>query len=1003
LPARRAGVVRASLLAALAVGAPIAARPATAGAQQPAAAGVIAGRVVERNGAPVVGAQVFVVGSTPRGAATAEDGTFRIGGVPVGTAVVRVRRLGFASASQTVTVAAGATVRVDFSVERAAATTLEQVIVTGTGETQRNRELGNAPARIELTPERVPALPAFSQALAGQAAGVQVLQSSGTSGTGSRIRIRGANSLSLSNEPLIIIDGVRVQGGGNSSSIGVGGQAPSRLDDLNPEEIENIEVLKGPAASGLYGTQAANGVVQITTKRGRSGRTQWNSYVERGRTQDVSNFAPNYGAFGDFDGERDFYCDLPSVASGACTQDSVVTFNPLKNPSTTPFRNGARTQLGVNAAGGSDRVGFFLSGEQDREAGVYRTNAVNRTNLRANLRAFLSEKLDVNVSSGFISSYVQLPGNDNTFLGYISNGLAGFARVDDPGSVNQDGYDPLGPASIDFYENLQQTRRFIGSTQANYRPLSWLRLTGVAGLDLVNRFDTQTLPPGRVQLDTETEEGYRFANRFQFGTYTGQATAAAQFTPRANLASTTTASVQYQQDVNEGVLGTGYRLVAGTNSLSGAVSRFAASEQFSDSRLVGGIVTQQFGWRDRLFISAGVRGDNSSAFGRNFGTVYYPTAQASWVASEEAWFPTGPLGLVRFRGSFGRSGLRPGNVDALTFFSPVAARVRGQDVAAVTIGGVGDPDLRPEVTTEFEGGFDLEAFNRRATLQFTAYTRQSDDALVARVIAPSAGVVRTRFENIGAIRNQGLEALVTLRPLDTRAAALDLTLNYSYNTNKLLTLRDTAPILVTARGEQRHAEGFPAGGYWGRPITGWTANPQGIVTDVEYGDLQFLGYSQPRTLFSVTPQLALFGGAVRLSTLVDYRGGFKQYNSSENFRCGITATCRGIIDPTAPQAEQARALASSSAGVYSGYIEDAAFVRFREASLTLAVPQRYVRRYLGSRAVGLTLAGYNLGVLTDYTGVDPEVNASAQSNFVQSDFLSQAPIRRFSARVNVNF
>ncbi|MGZ8457271.1 MAG: SusC/RagA family TonB-linked outer membrane protein [Gemmatirosa sp.] len=975
------------------------------GAQQPAATGTIAGRVSEAGtNAPLAAAQVFVVGSTPRGTVTNETGTYRILGVPAGAVQVRVRRLGYESVVLPVTVTAGQTVTLDFAVGRAAAATLEQIVVTATGEGQRVREQGNAIARVELSEQRVPALPSFSAALSGQAAGVQVLQSSGTSGAGSRIRIRGANSLSLSNEPLIIIDGVRVQGGGNSSSIGVGGQAPSRLDDLNPEEIESIEVLKGPAASGLYGTQAANGVVQITTKRGRAGRTQWNTYAERGRTEEVSNFPANYGAYGQFDGEAGFDCDLTSVGAGICTQDSVVSFNPLKDPATTPFRTGGRTQLGFNAAGGNERVGFFLSGEQDREAGVYRTNSVNRNSLRANLRAFLTDDFDVNVSTGYIANNIQLPGNDNTFLGYISNGLAGFARRDDPGSINGDGYDPIGPASIDFYQNFQQARRFTGSVQANYRPLSWLRFNGVAGLDLVNRLDTQTVPPGRILFDADTEEGDRQANRLQTGTYTTQASATAQFAPTEDLSSTTTLSFQYQQDRNDGVFAYGGRLVAGTSSLEGTVARFEVGEDYFDNRLVGGIVSQQVGWKDRLFVNVGVRGDNNSAFGENFGTIFYPTAQLSWVASEESWLPRGPLGLVRFRGSFGQSGLRPGAVAALTYFDPVPARVNGQEVAAVTIGGVGDPELKPEVTTEFEGGFDLEAFDRKATLQFTAYNRQSKDALVQRIIAPSVGVVRQRFENVGEIRNRGLEALLTLRPIDTPNVGLDLTFNYSYNTNKVLTLSDSNPILVTADGVQRHVPGYPAGGYWGQRILGVDKNADGLVTDVQYTDTaEFLGYAQPRSLFSVNPQLTLFKNVVRVGALVDYRGGYKQFNGSEEFRCGVLFRCKGIVDPSSTEQEQAAAFAAGIYGVNSGFVEKADFVRFREVTLTLSVPQTYAQRWFRARGVGLTLAGYNLGLISDYSGVDPEVNASAQSNFIQSDFLSQAPVRRYSARINVNF
>jgi TonB-dependent SusC/RagA subfamily outer membrane receptor len=167
-----------------------------------------------------------------------------------------------------------------------------------------------------------------------------------------------------------------VTGGGNANSIAIGGQFPSRLDDFNPEEIESIEVLKGPAAAGLYGTQAANGVIQITTKRGRAGKTRWNAYAERGRTEDVSDFPPNYGAYYTEDGETEFGCDLASQQSGFCTQDSVVTFNPLLDRRTTPFRDGARTQLGLNLSGGNERLSYFFSGEDDREAGVYRTNSV---------------------------------------------------------------------------------------------------------------------------------------------------------------------------------------------------------------------------------------------------------------------------------------------------------------------------------------------------------------------------------------------------------------------------------------------------------------------------------------------------------------------------------------------------------------------------------------------------------------------------------------------------
>jgi TonB-dependent SusC/RagA subfamily outer membrane receptor len=699
--------------------------------------GRITGRVVDQaTQQPVGQVNVFVVGTT-RGSATQPTGVYTILGVPAGTHQLRASRIGYQPQTRSVTVRAGEEVTADFTLT-AAATTLEQVVVTATGETQRVREQGASVARLQPPPERLAAVPTLTQTLAAQVPGVQVLASGGTTGTGARVRIRGANSLTLSNEPLIIVDGIRVAGGGNGISIGFGGQAPSRLEELNPDEIETFEVLRGPAATGLYGTQAANGVIQITTKRGRAGRTVWNAWAEYGQAKDVSDFPANYGGWFTCDataiavglcgpgttGQPAFRCDLDLVSAGFCVQDSIATFNPLKDPSTTPYRTGRRNQVGFSAAGGVERVTFFISGEREDEAGVYRTNNLGRSHARANVRAFLTNTLDATLTTGYIDSRIQLPGNDNTFLGYISNGLAGFARKNDPGSVNQDGYDPLGPASLDFFFNRQTSRRFIGSLQANWSPLTWLRITGTTGLDLINRFDNQTVPPERILLDTDTQIGFRTANRFEFGTYTSQLSATGTFNLRPTLTSTTTGSFQYQRETTQGVRAFGRRLVAGTESLDGAIERFAVGEDNVENRLIGGILTQQFGWRDRLFATAGVRVDDNSAFGKSFGTAAYPLAQLSWVASEEGFFPRVPgLSSLRLRAAVGQSGLRPDVNDALTIFNPIAGRRPGTEAAAVTLAGLGDPNLRPERTTEYDAGVDITGWNDRLTLGLTYYSK----------------------------------------------------------------------------------------------------------------------------------------------------------------------------------------------------------------------------------------------------------------------------------------
>jgi hypothetical protein len=470
----------------------------------------------------------------------------------------------------------------------------------------------------------------------------------------------------------------------------------------------------------------------------------------------------------------------------------------------------------------------------------------------------------------------------------------------------------------------------------------------------------------------------------------------------AALTSTTTASFQYQREITHGVRAFGRRLVAGTESLDGAIERFSVGEDNIENRLVGGILTQQLAWRDRLFVTGGVRADDNSAFGKSFGTAVYPLAQVSWVASEEPFFPrVRGLNSLRLRGAVGQSGLRPDANDALTIFNPVAGRRPGTEAAAVTLAGLGDPTLRPERTTEVDVGTDITALNERVNLSLSYYSKLSKDALVARIIPPSVGATRTRFENVGSVRNAGLEATLGVRALELPAAQLDFTLNHSVNKNKLISLRpDIDPILL---GSQRHVPGYPLGGYWDLRITSFAdTDGDGIVDQIEYSaDDEFLGPSMPEQLTALQTNLTL-GRVARVGVLVDRRAGYKQFNSSEDFRCGITATCKSVNVIETPLEEQARGLASLRDGVFSGWVEDATFVRLREVTLTFMVPQRFAQR-AGARDMTLIFAGHNLGIMTDYSGVDPEVNVSGQANFTQVDFLSQAPIRRYSVRLNLTF
>ena len=329
----------------------------TAGTIRPLQAqqGTITGQVSEAGGAPLVAARVVLTGSSQI-QTTNREGRFTFQNVAPGRYQVRVLRVGYAPSTQEATVAEGETVTLTFSMVPAAVQ-LDELVTTATGE-QRKLELGNAVTTIDVATvaEQAP-ITEFTNLISGRAPGVQVLKSSGTTGTGTRIRIRGSNSISLSNEPLYYLDGIRLESNPTSSTLDIGGfgsgvgAGPSRINDLNPDDIQTIEIVKGPAAATLYGIQASNGVIQVTTKRGVAGPPQWSLFSELGAVSDNNTYPLNY--YGrdttttGIDEGWDGFCTIQSQLDGFCTQTSLQSYQPLNDPVTRPYKAGLRQQYGA--------------------------------------------------------------------------------------------------------------------------------------------------------------------------------------------------------------------------------------------------------------------------------------------------------------------------------------------------------------------------------------------------------------------------------------------------------------------------------------------------------------------------------------------------------------------------------------------------------------------------------------------------------------------------------
>jgi TonB-linked SusC/RagA family outer membrane protein len=1010
---------------------------------------------------PLPGVQVHIPGT---GISSLSDqlGRYLLLSVPAGEQTVRTVYIGYAQRDETVTVPAGETATLNFEL-RVSAVDLDAVVVSVvTGRAERKRELGTNTASITAQDlERAP-ITKMADVLVGRAPSVQLQSASGSVGTSQRIRIRGANSISLSNEPLIYVDGIQFSN--NKGGMAVGGADYSRLNDINPEDIANIEILKGPAASALYGTAAANGVILITTRRGAVGPARWRAYAEYASTRDRNPYPTNFMTVQANDASQPVftntgtlnrtsygYCPNESAARGVCRQDQTVSLNPFTTSGLTPFSNGDRQNYGLSVSGGGDALTYFVSGDFDNEQGVIYFNKQDRLSLRTNLNARVHDDLSLGVNASYTRTDLQLNANDNNIFSPLINGLLASPVI--PTQEQRDASNPGGRPGTgfgyflsDIEENIsnQLVDRFVVGGNANWQPRSWLTLNSNVGLDYFGRYDHNTVQPGRLPIAATWTPGRRDGRRNNNYIWTINSSAIAQFQLSQDVGSTTTVGGAFTRELFESTRCSGYGIIEGTRSCTAVAQPEIIEELYTEIRTVGAYLQQMVSWKDRVFLAASVRGDDNSAFGQDFGFIYYPGASLSWVLSEEPFFPrTNVLSNLRLRTAYGRSGQRPNFRDAITLLGPVSATVGNQELSAVRLSRVGNPDLKPERTSEFEIGFDAGLLDDRLSLEFGYFTKESKDALIARPLPPSFGLTSDDintgviWDNLGSIRNWGTELALSARVIQTPQAALNLRVAASTLDNRIEDLgEDIAPITHNRNSVQMHKQGFPTGSFHGRRFEIRNPSEQRLLTrdDVlllDVDSVMFLGRSLPTNTQSLSGDLSLFRNLLTISALFERRAGMYQLNDTERFRCftgysrGSSGSnpgmgqCTGVADPNAPLWEQARFIAQRFGAVdptspnpsdprrvttVTGYIEKADFIKWRELALTLGMPQALVRTAPMLQGASITFSGRNLKTWTDYTGLDPEINeGGGTSNFNQGEFNTQPPLRYYTFRVNFNF
>ena len=961
----------------------------SASAQDAIVGGVV---VAERSLRPVAGALVVADDTTLR-ATTDANGRFRIA-MPTGAPLaLSVRRLGFRPLRHVVR--SGATeLRL---VLTEAAVELSETIVTGTADATERRALGNAVITIQAAEVMEKgAVSTVEELLNGRAPGVVVEPGSGNVGGGGRITVRGGTTLTLDNQPLLYVDGVRAS---NAQATGPVSQffSPgpiSRLNDLDPDDIERVEIIKGPAAATLYGTEASTGVINVITKKGSVGPPRWSVGTRIGSTwlrDPEGRFPTNYG--------RD-------TAQNVVVLDIVERENARGTPI---FSRGTSQAYHLGVSGGTELLRYYLSGGYERSNGVERANQLRKHSARVNVTMLPSSRLTLEASLGNLGGPTRLSpeGGGGSRMRATINAdprtLPGGA-----GDTTRRGFGVSLPEEYDlFFERggafEQDLDRLTASLRVEHRTFDWLAQRLRAGYDRTAMTNTAFYPRidallGRSPYPAR-ELGYKEVTlrdgRYHTIDYAATAT---RRLPHA-LRSATSLGAQYYRNGTSRVMSAGADFPAeGLSAISSTTRDRTTEEDFVENVTLGVYLEQVVAWRDRLFVTAALRADDNSAFGENFDRVHYPKAALSWVVSDERFVRARWLNTLRLRAAYGEAGKQPAAFDALRSYLSVAGP---NDSPAVTPLSIGNPDLRPERGQELELGIDASALGERLSLDLTYYRKHTRDAIVPRELAPSGGVPGVRLLNVGEIHNSGIELLARATPVRGDRWQWDLSLNVATNDNTVVNLGDAALQSLPAAEYRQHRAGFPLGSWFERRVVSADMSPTGAVSNVRCDDgrggsapcagadgrygtaddaaLVYLGRTIPRVAGAAGSTVLLLDRRLRLHALVDFRTGHHKFDFNTFGRCTTASRCRENFFPTEFDARRIASIASNGTLVDFAIV-DASFAKLRELSATYTLPDHWAARLRASRA-SISVAGRELYTWTRYAGLEPEATYLGGARF----------------------
>jgi TonB-linked SusC/RagA family outer membrane protein len=941
------------------------------------------------------GATVAVIG-TEIVAETNNEGNYILS-LPDGDRTLVFRAIGFKrqqvalTASQTT-----ADVALDPDVFR-----LEEIVITGQATGVERQNLPNAVATVSASElNRAPA-PTLESALQGKIPGAYIQANSGAPGGGYQLNLRGVSTINGSVDPLYVVDGIVVSNaaipnGQNAVSCAQCGGNPrnqdnpvNRIADLNPEDIERIEVLKGGSAAAIYGSKATNGVVIITTKRGQVGKPQFTISQKLG----VSSRANELGSreFRTLDEALSVFSDTAAVTAAFQPGRSFNFEDELYG------RKGLSYETNASVSGGTENTKYYVSGLVKNDEGIALNTGYKKQSLRSNLDQELGSgvQIQVNLDGTHSLSRRGLSNNDNSGTSpyVVLSGTPSFLNLLPAGGIREGLLPADFPTNIfgssnplqtfNFLKNEEDVWRVLGTTTLRWSALrsarSNLQFIGVGGVDYFQQDNNLVSPPELQFENADGQPGTVVVSKSSNRNLNAALNLSHTFNPSASEEGTqftTSAGIQYEER----------RLYAtqilGRTLLPGQESPQQTTSQTVSSRLEPVRDLGIFGQEElllanrRLLLTAGLRADRSSSNGDPDKFFFYPKLAASYRLVR----PFGGIDELKLRGAYGQTGNRA--LFGAKFVTDTTGTIGGG--FGTYIGNrAGDPLIQPERQEEFEGGFDATLANGRAELTLTLYQRNIRDLILEQTVAPSVGQELRVFGNGGRLRNRGLEASLTVQPVQSRDVNWVFRTTFFANRAKITEL---------------NVPPFQTGGF-ALSLGTFQLEQDSSPTQI-FGSEGKLGDANPDFQMSFSNDIDFH--SFTLGFLFDWKKGGDIINLTE-FLYDITANSKDYL--TAPGGGAQR-INRFGAGFTEPYVQDGSYLKLREVNLSYNLPERFTSSLFGGgvRFARLSLTGRNLLRITPYRGLDPEVSNFANQAIVRNiDVAPFPPSRSFFFSIDLGF